>query len=485
MRRLALVLVIALTSLTAAAQQLDSALTSSLDPMLDEYFAALETEPVQVKLGECDFMLETCTDSLVRQYVAVRIYDHFLGSKVMGDESVAVHMVDDWFAPGKVSFYNDIDLLNAKVYAQFHRNSLIGMKAPVLAMRDIDGNPVSLPAANAVSILFFYDTSCAKCKLEVLRLRSLLEKLEMPLDFYAVYSGAFKEQWEEFIGSRWNFECPSVRMHHLWDPELESDFQMLYGVLQTPQMLLVDRDGRIVGRGLDTDALTVLLETVSAVPYEYGDDLSLSFFEKLFEEDVPGAAHLIETAEYLKEQTLASGDSTVCKHLLGDYFYYLLDTPGEEYRLATSAFIDTFIFGDPSLWTSPEDTAMVIRPAEVAKDLLNREPVGSRIPDMKVQGVLLKKGMTLDLSNVRKYRLRGLRGRPGYIVFHIPGCSTCDLEIEAVKGIFDMNPSARVLLVNPEENGTELLDTFDLMALPNIFELDRKGTVKRKYMSFL
>lgn len=485
MRRFILTLTVILVSLAAAAQQLDSVLTASLDSMLDEYFSALEAESVDVKLGECDFMLETCSDSLVRQYVAVRIYDHFLGSKVMGDESVAVHMVDGWFAPGRVSFYNDIDLLNAKVYAQFHRNSLIGMKAPALVMRDLDDNPVSLPSEGTASILFFYDTSCSKCKLEVLRLRPLLEELDIPLDFYAIYSGAFKEQWEDFLDTRWNFDCASVRMHHLWDPELESDFQMQYGVLQTPQMLLVDRDGTIIGRGLDTDALVQLLDTLSPAPYEYGNELSLAFFERLFAEDVPGAAHLVETAEYLKEQTLASGDSTLCKRLMGDYFYYLMDTPGEEYRLAMGAFIDAFIFGDPALWTAPEDTAMVLKPAEVAKDLLSREPVGSRIPKMKVKGVLVAKDTPVDLSKVRTYRLRALRGNPGYIVFHVPGCSTCDLEIEAVKGVFEIYPSAHVLLVNPEENGTALLDTFDLMALPNIFELDRKGTVKRKYMSFL
>ena len=84
MRRLALVLLLvaALLPLRLQAQDaapLDSALTAALDSRLDEYFAALEREPIQVKIGECDFMLESCDDPLVKQYVAVRIYDHFLG----------------------------------------------------------------------------------------------------------------------------------------------------------------------------------------------------------------------------------------------------------------------------------------------------------------------------------------------------------------------------------------------------------------------
>lgn len=463
--------------------KLDPVVTEELDARLDEYFAALERESMQVKLEECDFMLESCADSLVRQYVAVRIYDHYLGSKVMGDEAVAVHMVDDWFTPGKVAMYSDIDLLNAKVYAQFHRSSLIGMEAPALALRGLDGSAVSAPAAGAVSVLFFYDTSCSKCKLELLRLREYLPRLEVPLEFFAVYTGAFEEQWKDFLEVRWDFECPYVNVRHAWDPELDSNFQMLYGVLQTPQMLLIDADGTIVGRSLDTEALAKLLPTVLPQAYEYGSDTSL--FETLFEGEGTSAANILEMAQYIKEQALARKDSVLCRHMLGDMFYYLMDTPGEEYRLALGTFISMYIDSDPAMWSDPVDYRHVVVPAGVCKDLLGRVPAGSKVPRMKVNGVLLKDGSAPDLSDVRPYRLRRLRGRPSYILFHTPGCSTCDAELEAVRRVFDAEPGARVLLVNPEENGQALLDTFDLSVLPFALSLDSRGTVQRKYISFL
>ena len=462
---------------------LDSATTAALESRLEAYFAALEREPVQVKIGECDFMLESCADSLVRQYVAVRIYDHFLGSNVMGDEAVAVHMVDDWFIPGKVSMYSDIDMLNARVYAEFHRNSLIGMEAPRLTLRALDGSAVAAPAAGAASVLFFYDTSCAKCKLELLKLREYLPQLDVPLDFFAVYTGVSEEQWKEFIDTRWDFDAPSVSLHHVWDPELDSNFQMLYGVLQTPQMLLVDPEGIIAGRSLDTEALAQLLPTVLPQAYEYGSNTSL--FESLFGGEGTSAANILEMAQYIKDQALARSDSTMCRHMLGDMLYYLMDTPGEEYKIALRTFITMYVDGDPDLWSDPADIRRVVRPAEVCKDLLDRVPVGSRIPRMKVRGVLLKDDGPVDLSDVRTYRLRCLRGNPAYILFHTPGCSTCDAELEAVRSVFAAEPGARVLLVNPEENGVELLDSFDLSVLPFALSLDRKGTVQRKYISFL
>lgn len=489
MRRLWLVLLLLfLLPLGLLAQlptPLDSTVTAALDLRLDEYFAALESEPVSVKLAECDFMLESCDDPLVKQYVAVRIYDHFLGSKVMGDEAVAVHMVDDWFVPGKVSMYSDIDLLNAKVYAQFHRSSLIGMKAPELVLRTRDGDPVEAPASGAVTVLFFYDTSCARCKLETMRLREFLPQVDAPLEFYAIYTGVFRDQWDEYVSTRWDFESPSVNMHHVWDSELESDFQMLYGVLQTPQMVLVDDKGVIVGRSLDTEALSQLLPSLFPQAYEYGEPASMELFDTLFGEGEPDAANILESAQYIKERALARNDSTLCRHMLGDMLYYLMDSPGEEFKLALQTFIKLYVEGDPAMWTSPGDRERIVLPAEVSADLLGRVPVGSRIPKAKVRGVLLKDGDAVDLSAVKTYNLRRLRGNPSYVLFHTPGCSTCDAELEAVRRVFADEPKARVLLVNPEENGTWLLDMFDLSVLPFALSMDRKGTVLRRYFSFL
>ena len=58
---------------TVRAQQLDSAVRVALDNRLTEYFAAIEREGAEVQKGECDFLIGTCTDSLMRQHVALTI----------------------------------------------------------------------------------------------------------------------------------------------------------------------------------------------------------------------------------------------------------------------------------------------------------------------------------------------------------------------------------------------------------------------------
>ena len=63
--------------------------------------------------------------------------------------------------------------------------------------------------------------------------------------------------------------------------------------------------------------------------------------------------------------------------------------------------------------------------------------------------------------------------------------------LEALDKVVNENRRARVLLVDMDalltdypEEGSLLLDTFDLSALPQIIELDRNGVVKQRYLSF-
>ena len=92
---------VALLFLTVAGEafaQLDSTVRKALDTRLAEYFEAIEFDGPGVQKGECDFLIETCLDSLMRQHVALSAYEHYRDSHVMGSEAVAIHVFDRWRA---------------------------------------------------------------------------------------------------------------------------------------------------------------------------------------------------------------------------------------------------------------------------------------------------------------------------------------------------------------------------------------------------
>ena len=140
--------------------QLDSASYAALGQKLDEYLRRIEPLDFHTQEEECDFLISSCKDSAARQFTALKVYTHYLHSKVMGAEDVAIYLTDNWFAPGKVQMHSSIDLMNAKIFADFNRQSLIGMRAPALDLKRMDGGTAALfgKPDGRRRILYFYDT---------------------------------------------------------------------------------------------------------------------------------------------------------------------------------------------------------------------------------------------------------------------------------------------------------------------------------------
>ena len=231
MKRLLLISALLLSTFCFS-QNADSLARAALGERLQEYYRAIERESLQVQAGECDFLIESTNDSLLRQFVALDIYRHYLDSPVMGAENVAVYVYDKWFDSGKVKMKTEAERIAAKVYAEFNRQSLIGKEAPSIVMESFDGIQVEIYGPEDTSgryrILYFYDTDCSKCKLETILLKNLLAEKKYPVDLFAIYAGSDREAWSNYIEER--LTVPAAR--HFWDPSLESDFQRKYGVIQ-------------------------------------------------------------------------------------------------------------------------------------------------------------------------------------------------------------------------------------------------------------
>ena len=475
-------------AIVSSAQQLDSAGRVLLDEKLAEYVAAIEWAGPDVQKEECDFLISSSTDSLVRQHIALNLYDHYMSSKVMGAESVAIHIFDTWFLSGKVSMGDDIDLINARVFADFNRQSQIGLKAPELSVETFDGALAELygTASGRYSVLYFYDTDCIRCRIETRRLSEALADEDYPIGFYAFYVGDDRQQWQEYIQENFSFAAQQVM--HLWDPELDSDFQRKYGVLQTPRMFLVAPDGTILGRGLDTQALKQMLESIFAErTLEYGSRESEELLDELLGE-APSRNEIIEIARLFQNATLDKGDEHMFKQFIGDYLYYLALKTGEEFKEGLACVLDEYILDRDDVWTTGDDSLKVVGFAEILDDLLSKAAPGTRIPSIKVEGEYMKGSR----SSSRKMNLRKLRGKENIIIFHTEGCHICESEIKTARELAASNEDVRVFLVNVDKVlasdpalSSQLFDAFDLSTLPFILQTDKKGNIIRRYISLL
>ena len=457
----------------------------ALGAKLEEYFAALAGDPIPLQNAECDFLIESCQDSLTRQFVTLKIYDHYLNSRIMGDDGVAVHIADTWLIPGKVAMKDELDLLNAKVFAEFNRQAQLGAEAPALVARDEAGEEVSLPVEGEYTVLYFYDTSCSTCRIETPRLCSFLKENTFPLKAVAFYTGDKEEEWARYRAT--SLDVPG--MLHVWDPDLASDFQRKYGVLQTPRMFLIGPDGTVLGRGLGTPALRMLTEQLSGKEgYVYGTQEGTALYEKVFAGygDDLKPEDVLDVAAYVAERTYGEGDTESYRHMEGDLLYWLSSQTGEVYKEGTRLFIDKYILNDPDIWNQDEDVSQVVSMALMMKELLERTPVGSLVPDLKVHGTLLRKPCLFRRG--AKEGVFSLR-KADYLVFYTKGCGRCEETLAAARTLADNK--AKVLLVNMDtlfekypDEARLMLDTFDLSGLPYVVQLAPGGVVQHKYLEF-
>lgn len=479
-------------ALSVQGQGLDSLRREALTGKLGEYFGAIIQEPLAVQAAEADFMIEAASDSLVRQFVAQWIYEHYLESPLMGAESIAIHVFDEWFLSGKVKMNSEMDLLNARIFADFNRMSLIGEKAPGLAMEALDGSFVELYTGSdkggSYRVLYFYDTDCAKCRIETILLRNMLNTESFPIEFYAVYAGDNRSSWETYVKEKLTVEESEMKVSHLWDPTLDSDFQRKYGVIQTPRLFLIGPDGTILGRGLDTKALSALLHNIfDQVELTYGSKESEELFDQVFAlEERPSKDDVIYITEYINANTLEREDTVMFRQLSGDLMYYLASKTGEGYKEGLSYVLDHQILSRGDVWKSQDDSLKVIGYAEILSDLLSKAAPGSVVTDLKLPGVL----MTAKKSKEGTFRLKKLGGRENVIIFYTVGCPVCDAEKAAARALVQKDPKAKVLMVNVDsivENDPVLADhlfkSFDLTSLPFIIQTDKKGRVLRRYIS--
>ena len=237
---------------------------AGLDSLLTQFYQALERESVEQKTVEFDFLISSCKDSLVRQYVALEVFNHYrVRPRVMGEEEVALNIYDKWIGSGIVKPRSEFEQFDAELFVKFNRASMLGMTAAPVTLEKLCGK-MTIPRPGKVSVLFFYDTSCAKCNLEIQQLPSLLEMVQSPIDFCAVYVGSEKR---DFKAMNRNFKIKNrkVKVFHLWDPEVESDYIMQYGVVGTPRMYLVLEDGTIAGRRLEVSNLAELFRLLNII----------------------------------------------------------------------------------------------------------------------------------------------------------------------------------------------------------------------------
>ena len=247
---------------------------------IESYFKSIEYNHTDSVIASIDKIINASPDSL-KPLIASEAFKYFSKPAVMGQESVAYHIAQEYFTNGKLKApYKGFDF-EIKTFIMLNGKSLVGMEAQDLTMQDTSGNAVSLkeliPQAE-FTILYFYTDDCVTCKIETPKLVDFVNEYNSGvLNVFTVYTQDYIERWKSYINANFNIYNPFINWVNAADPQFESGFHLLYNVISTPQIYLINNQGTIIGRDLTVKSLKELIERLKANQ----DDLHL-FFSNFF-----------------------------------------------------------------------------------------------------------------------------------------------------------------------------------------------------------
>lgn len=434
---------------------------------------------------------------------AYLVYQYYRSSKIMGYDEIAIYVADNYFLNRKYKLTDD-QFLEMKLFADSNRNSLIGMKAQKLELEDPAGSIVPVGNDNSdYKVLYFYDDECAACKRTTAPLLQSIIKYgkNLNITLYMIYTQDDRDRWMEYIKNSVNiFPMPAkVKTIHLWDPDMKSDFVLKYGVISTPKLFLLDRNGTIIGRDLTPNALGQVIDV---------HENSLSPIEMLFEQiflPLTETDDTVAVVERIDEFFEESKDNPELFHELFYSMFQYLKTSSSYNLMQGAAYLgNKYIAGMPELWESVtftdsgETKGSVIR-ADFSgpQDFIDQTALGVL---MFYRNMLDRPATDLELRTPknRKYRIYDTEAEYTVLYFYNMDCGLCDLITPEMKKLAANYHDAGVRFlavytgsdknwkkqVNEQVPGwtdlwdanrkSGMFDKYDLMDVPAIYLLDKE-----------
>ena len=225
------------------------------------------------------------------EYVVSWITSTYGKSNIMGMDKVYIMMADKYYcsknAEGKSpAFWVTDDKLKElceKIPVQ--RNLVMGVKPPNLTLRDTtDKNWRDFYSLkNEYTILYFWDPECGHCKKTTPKLETLykekFKKRDIEIFSVGKATGEDFEKWKKFIHTN-NLTFINVAVtESLFKAALEDarifvpkytsieslNYQTTYDIFSTPKVFVLDKDKKIIAKGLSISQLEDLMDRLQNV----------------------------------------------------------------------------------------------------------------------------------------------------------------------------------------------------------------------------
>jgi peroxiredoxin len=238
--------------------------TPVLKPRVEEYFTKVLIQVPDSLIPQVDHVLKLAEVNYdVYSTVFSQLFNKYVEAEIMGMEKVAIYIGENYILTGKADWIEGEAKEKIKDFVDHNRYSLIGMQAKDLKLYSITGQVESIYDINSpYLVLVFYEPDCGHCKKEVPLIYEVYKKYKNKgVQVFAVCGEYKYDKWVKFVTEN-NLDWINV-----WDGyekrddvSVGSHFREYYNVYTTPQVYLLDKDKKIIGRRLSAEVLEDILK---------------------------------------------------------------------------------------------------------------------------------------------------------------------------------------------------------------------------------
>ena len=256
---------------------------------LDNFFKMVPQHPDTICRYAHQLIDQMDVTSDLFKYTVHHITYKYETSNIMGMDAVFVCMAQQYYCPAistKAFWLDSTKLVELCDKAEKLEPLLVGKPAPRLVLADTSQeNWIDFyKLDNKYNLLMFWDPDCGHCKKEIPKMLNLYHELKekkVDIEFIGFGTNLENEKWKKFIKDKnldWlnlsDFpdanENPSNYLFEKKVTDLKSlNFRKTYDIFSTPQVYLVDKEKKIIGKRLDALTLSRMLQHLEDIEIEY------------------------------------------------------------------------------------------------------------------------------------------------------------------------------------------------------------------------
>ena len=207
-----------------------------------------------------DYILERAAGTEENyKFVLVHFLNKFAKTKQVGMDAVYVHLAKNYYCTGKAPWTDAEQVEKICANAKTLDPLLIGKTAPDVQLQTRDGQKLKISDIEGdYTVLLFWRPDCGHCKKSAPQVVEFAEKWQPQ----GVRMVSVCTKFTKDVPKCWEFidEKGFGDFLNLVDPYHQSKFQTIYDLKSTPRIFVLDKDKKIVSKGIGAEQLDEVME---------------------------------------------------------------------------------------------------------------------------------------------------------------------------------------------------------------------------------